>query len=87
VAVAIAVLAVIGLIAYSTLSGSRYRVHVCVTYAGHTACKSVSARSEEAAERTAITGACADIASGVTDTMKCEQVEPSTVEWLSRPKK
>ena len=76
---------IVALIAYSTLSGARYRVKVCMAYSGRSACKTVSARSEEAAQRTAITGACADIASGVTDTINCEQTAPQSLTWLARP--
>jgi hypothetical protein len=77
--------AILGLIAYSTLAGVHYRVKVCMSYAGRSACKTVSAASEEAAQRTAIMGACADIAAGVTDTMNCQQTQPQSIAWLSRP--
>jgi hypothetical protein len=55
-----------------------------MAYNGRSACKTVSAHSEEAAQRTAITGACADIVSGVTDTVNCEQTAPQSIERLSR---
>ena len=71
--------------AYSTLHGPRYRVETCMAYQGRTACKTVSAKSEQAALRSATENACADIASGVTDTMRCEQSEPQRVKWLERP--
>ncbi len=80
------VLALIGLIAYSTLNGPRYRVNVCMSYAGHSACRTVNAKSEAGAIRSATENACADISSGVTDTMRCQQSEPQSVRWLERPK-
>ena len=43
-----------------------HRVH------GQTACKVASAAAETAAIRTATEGACADIASGVTETVSCQ---------------
>jgi hypothetical protein len=85
IAIAIFVLALIGLVAYSTLTGSKYRVHLCMTYKGQTACKTVSAKSEKGALENAITGACADIASGVTDTINCTQSQPESTKWLDRP--
>jgi hypothetical protein len=85
VAIVIFVVAFLGLIAYSTLGGTKYRVELCMTYKGQTACKTVSAKSEKAALESAITGACADIASGVTDTMNCTQAQPQSTKWLSRP--
>ena len=81
------VLAFIALVAYATLHGPRYRVEACMTYQGRTACKTVSAKSEQAALRSAAENACADIASGVTDSMRCEQSEPLRVKWLQRPGK
>jgi hypothetical protein len=48
-------------------------------------CKTVKAKSEEAALRSAIQNACADISSGVTDTVQCEKSEPKSVLWLAHP--
>lgn len=78
-------MAFLGLIAYSTLSGFEYRVKACMTFKGQTVCKTVKGKSEKGALETAVTGACADIASGVTDTINCTQSQPSSVEWLMRP--
>jgi hypothetical protein len=83
--VAIFIVAFLALIAYSTLSGPRYRVEVCMASQGRSACRTVSAKSEQAAVRDASDNACADIASGVTDTMKCTSAEPHSVRWLERP--
>jgi hypothetical protein len=79
------VIAFIVLVLYSTLHGPRYRVEACMAYEGRSACKTVSAKSEQAALRAAAENACADIASGVTDTMRCQQSEPVRVKWLERP--
>ena len=78
-------IAFLALIAYSTLHGPRYRVELCMSYQGRSACKTVSAKSEQAALRAGAENACADIASGVTDTMRCNQSEPQSVKWLQRP--
>ena len=72
---------------YSTLHGPRYRVEVCMSYQGRTACKTVSAKSEAAALRSGVENACADIASGVTDTMRCQESEPQSVRWIQHPGK
>ena len=74
----------IALIAYSTLHGPRFRVQLCMSYQGRSACKTVAAKSEAAALRSAAENACADIASGVTDTMRCNQAQPESVKWLHR---
>ena len=74
----------VALLLWSTFKGPRYRVEVCMAYGGHSACKRVSGKSEEAALRGAIENACADIVSGVTDTMACGQAQPQSVKWLKR---
>ncbi|MBV9033264.1 MAG: hypothetical protein JO182_02125 [Acidobacteriaceae bacterium] len=56
-----------------------------MSFEGRDACKIVNAHSEESALRSAIQNACADISSGVTDTVKCEKSEPKSVLWLSHP--
>jgi hypothetical protein len=85
-AIAIVVaLAVAYLIASSTFRGPRYRVEVCMYFDNRFNCKTVSARSEQAALRSAVENACADLASGVTDTLNCQNTQPRTVKWLQRP--
>jgi hypothetical protein len=85
VVIAVVVIAIAVLIVYSTVHGPRYRVEVCMAYQGRSACKKVAAKSEEAALRSGMENACADIASGVTDSMNCTQTQPQRVTWLARP--
>jgi len=85
VIIVVFVLGVVALIAYATLHGPRYRVEICMFYSGQSACKTVSAKSEAAALRSGAENACADISSGVTDTMRCQQSEPKSIRWLQRP--
>lgn len=56
-----------------------------MAYQGRSACKTVAAKSEDAAIRSGRENACADIASGVTDTIHCQNTEPVSVKWLARP--
>ena len=79
------VIAFLALLAYSTFNGQRYRVEVCMSYQGRSACRTVAAKSEVAALRAGIENSCADIASGVTDTMRCQNATPQRVHWLQRP--
>ncbi|MBV8553778.1 MAG: hypothetical protein JOY54_20960 [Acidobacteriaceae bacterium] len=57
-----------------------------MSYQGRSACRTVSAKSEQAALRAGAENACADIASGVTDTMRCQDSTPQSVRWLERPR-
>ena len=77
VIIAVFVVAIAILIAFSTFHGKNYRVAVCMNYAGQTACRTVSGKSEEGSLRSAISNACGEIASGVTATMGCEATPPA----------
>jgi hypothetical protein len=79
------VLGFLALILYSTLGHGKFKVQVCMAFNGQSSCKTASASSEAAAIRTATEGACADIAGGVTDTVKCQNTNPQSMRWLSRP--
>lgn len=54
-------------------------------YQGRSSCRTVGAKSEQGALRSGAENACADIASGVTDTMRCVEAEPKSVKWLRKP--
>jgi hypothetical protein len=85
--IALFVAAFLGLLAYSTLHGPRYRVEICMADEGRSACRTVSAKSEQAALRSGAENACADIVSGVTETIRCDSSQPKSIRWLNRPDK
>ena len=76
--------AILGFIVYSTLSASRKRVKVCMSFNGRTECRTAAGTTKDFALRSAVTNACALIASGVTDTVNCEQSQPVSVTWLGK---
>jgi hypothetical protein len=73
-------LGLLGVVIYSTMSliqnRAENRFEACMTFSGQTNCRIASGSTEEFAMRTAISNACAGIASGVTDTIACEQSRP-----------
>ena len=75
-------LALMGVMVYSTLNLTGHRVQACMAFHGQTNCRIASGASISFATRTAITNACAGIASGVTDSMACEQSTPVKIETL-----
>jgi hypothetical protein len=78
------IVAFLAILLYSTLSMTRgrMRVEVCMEFNGRTNCGVASAKSRDAAMRTAITNACALISGGVTDSQQCESSKPVSVKWL-----
>jgi hypothetical protein len=71
------VLVILGVIIYSSFNLAGHRVEVCIAYQDKAACRTASGSTEEFARRTAISNACAQIVSGMTDSIACEQSTPS----------
>ena len=77
------VVAVIAAVIFATMGQAAYRVEVCMEFQGSSSCRTASASTKPQAERTARENACAQIASGVTDRIQCEQYTPAKkVTWL-----
>ena len=76
------VLIVLGAIVYSSMNLSKYRVEVCMNFNGRTSCRTASGSNQEETLQTAVSNACADIASGVTDSIACERTEPTKETWV-----
>lgn len=75
-------LAILGAIVYTTIGNQDYRVEICMSYKGRSACRTASARVKETAERAARENACAQISGGSFDSLHCENSEPTSVKWL-----
>ena len=75
-------LALLGLIAYSTMNMAEHKVEVCIDYKGRTSCSTAAGRTQEAALRAATSTACASLSSGVTEVLACERTEPSKTTWI-----
>lgn len=69
---------------YTTMGTNPYRCEVCISFHNRSACRTAGAPTEAQALRAATENACAQIASGVTDSMACENTPPESVKWLSR---
>jgi hypothetical protein len=76
------VIVILSVLIYSTLNLAKHRVEVCITFQGHASCRTASGTTQEFARRTAITNACAQISSGVTDSIACENTQPDIVKVL-----
>lgn len=77
------IVVVLIVLVYTTMGNNRYRCEVCVVYRGRQACRVAGASTEAQAQRTATENACAEIASGVTESMACENRQPASVIWLT----
>lgn len=85
-AVLLAILFVVGVLivlVYTTIGNARYRCQVCMSFQNRTACRTAAAATDAQALRTATENACSQIASGVTDSIACENTPPQSVKWLA----
>ncbi|HXB72576.1 MAG TPA: hypothetical protein VNY05_30345 [Candidatus Acidoferrales bacterium] len=76
------VVVVVGFVVWTTFQGERVTCKVCIVFNGQRDCRTASAANRMEAQRTATTNACAQLASGVTDSGHCENTAPESVEWL-----
>jgi len=67
------------LVVLSSLTIGSVRCELCVEFGGRRACRAVDGNSEDEARAAAITNACALVASGVTDTVACQNTPPTDV--------
>jgi|SRR5436309_3515432 len=72
-------LAMLALIWYASASLGQHHCEVCLAYGGQNVCRQADGASAEEARRTATDMACATLASGMTESLKCQRTEPRSV--------
>jgi hypothetical protein len=72
---------VVAYILWSSTHIANYRVQVCVSYHGLSACRTAEGRTQDEAFRAAHDNACSQITSGVTGTLGCQNTPASSVVW------
>lgn len=77
-----AVVLFIGLVVYSTLGMKKHRVEVCMEFNGRTSCRTAGGETPDRAKTAAIQNACALIASGVGDSIACQNRPPVSLKNL-----
>jgi hypothetical protein len=68
---------IVAVVVLSSLSIGGVRCEVCMEFDGRRACRAVDGNDEKETRAAAITNACALLASGVTDTVACQNTPPS----------
>lgn len=77
--IAIAVIvAFVGLLVWSTFSAQTVGCEVCVEFNGGRNCAKATAATEAEAARSAQTTACGPLASGMDESIKCDNTPPVT---------
>ena len=68
---------IVGFVVASSLRVGGVRCEVCIEFEGRQACRAVDADAEADAHQSAVNNACAQLTSGVTQTMACERTQPT----------
>jgi hypothetical protein len=76
-------LPVAAVVIYSSFHVSDFECQACLSFDGRTACGTVTAKTDEEGRRAAIDNACGQLASGVTDTLRCSRTRPTTAKCRS----
>ena len=74
----------IGLVVYLSTRVAHQECRVCVTFNGRTLCRTAASGTEKAAIESAVTSACSGLASGMTESIKCENTRPDSVACSKR---
>jgi hypothetical protein len=74
---------VVAVVVYNSFQVSDYECSVCITFFGRESCRTVNAKTEKEGIAAAIDNACATLASGVTETMRCQRTTPSKASCRS----
>ena len=70
----------IGGVIYLSTRVAHHQCRVCVTYGGATVCRTAASGTPKAAIESAVNSACSELASGMTESIKCENTRPDSVE-------
>ncbi len=68
------------IVVYFSLQVSNFECDVCISFNGREVCRTVIGKTEEEGLRTGIDNACAPLAGGVTETLRCSRTTPTKAE-------
>ena len=74
----------IGLVVYLSTRVAHQECRVCVTFNGRTLCRTAASGTEKAAIESAVTSDCSGLASGMTESIKCENTRPDSAACSER---
>jgi hypothetical protein len=74
----------IGIVVYLSTRIAHEECRVCVTFRGDTVCRTAASGTKKAAIESAVTSACSGLASGMDESIKCQNTAPDSVECSER---
>lgn len=70
----------IGGVVWLSTRVAQYECRVCLTYNGHTECRTAASGTKDAAIQSAVTADCGTLAGGMTETIACQNTRPDSVD-------
>ena len=80
----IGILAAMGVVIYTSLESMEVSCEVCMEFGGRTECATVVGRSREEILATATSTACATLAGGMTESIRCGNTPPKSINCRDR---
>jgi hypothetical protein len=81
----IAFLLVLGVVVlYRSMTIAQTECEVCITFQGQTVCRTAASGTRKASLESAVTSACGTLASGMTDSIRCQNATPDSVTCHTR---
>jgi hypothetical protein len=74
----------IGIVVYRSMTIAQYECDVCLTFKGEQACRTAASGEKKAAVESAVTSACGTLASGMTESIRCQNTPPDSVTCRQR---
>ncbi len=74
----------IAIVVYLSTTIAEHECEVCVTFAGGSVCRTAASDTEEASITSAVTSACAMLASGMTESIRCQNTTPDRTDCRKR---
>jgi hypothetical protein len=75
----VALIALLAILIYGSMSTVQAQCELCVEYNGRTECRTGSGADEAEARRAAQKAACAVMASGMAESVNCQNVQPTNI--------
>jgi len=74
----------VGIVVYRSMTITHLECDVCVTFQGEQACRTAASGDRKATVESAVTSACATLASGMTESIRCQNTPPDSVTCRQR---
>ncbi len=63
---------------------AEYECEVCVTFHSQSVCRTAASGTRDASIDSAVTSACGTLASGMTESIRCQNTEPDRISCSGR---